>query len=99
MTSDAVATAADRDEQVVSAGELDGRDDVSHPGTADDKRRAPVDHAVPDFAGGLIAGIHGTQQLTAHTAPEGLDGCYLEHGIRALHSGNAQLCHGSPPVR
>src|SRR5438128_7431442 len=63
MTSDAVASATDRDEQVVGTGELDGRDDVGHPGAADDERRAPVDHAVPDFAGGLVAGINGTQQL------------------------------------
>jgi hypothetical protein len=88
MTSDAMAPAADRDEQVVGAGELDGRDDVGHSGAADDERRAPVDHAVPDFAGGLVAGVHGTQQLAAHAGPEGFDGGVREYGIRALRCGD-----------
>src|SRR5438128_10741346 len=97
MTSDAVASATDRDEQVVGTGELDGRDDVGHPGAAHDERRAPVDHAVPDFAGGLVAGVHGTQQLATHAGPESLNGGVREYSVRALRCGDSQLCHGSPP--
>src|SRR5262245_41685309 len=97
MTSDAVATAADRNEQVVSAGELDSRNDIGHSGAADDECWALIDHTVPDFAGRLVARVNGTQQLTPHAAPEGLDGCCLEHAVRALYGGDSQVCHGSPP--
>src|SRR4029450_10452390 len=97
MASDVVAPTAHRDEQLMGAGELDGRDDVGHPGTADNERRVPVDHAIPDFADRVVAGVSGTQQLTTYAAPEGLDGAVLKHGVGALHGGDAQLCHGVPP--
>jgi hypothetical protein len=43
-----VAAAADRDHQLLLAGEAESRDHVVHSGRPHDERRTAVDHAVPD---------------------------------------------------
>ena len=56
-TGGAVAAAFYRDGQAVLAGEVDRGDHVGVAGGADDDRRPPVDHAVPDLPGGIVAGV------------------------------------------
>ena len=41
----------------MGAGELHGAEDISDPGAAEDERRPPVDHAVPDFSCLVIASV------------------------------------------
>ena len=43
-----VPPAANRQRQLMGAGEPDARDDVGHPAARHDQRRTPIDHPVPD---------------------------------------------------
>ena len=47
------------------AGKAHRRHHVGGPGAAGDQPRAPVDHAVPDFAGIVITAVAGAQQRAA----------------------------------
>ena len=60
VPGDAVAAAADGDRELVLAREADGGDHVGRPGTADDERRSPVDHPVPDAARLVVPGLAGS---------------------------------------
>jgi hypothetical protein len=62
---DVVAAAADRDEQVLLAGSVDRGDDVGGVGAAGDRRGVPVDHAVVDRSGGVVAVAGRLDQLAA----------------------------------
>ena len=60
-----VAAAAHRDARVVGAGEGDRARDVLRARAAHDQRRVPVDHAVVDGAGLVVAGVAGTDDASA----------------------------------
>jgi hypothetical protein len=79
-----VAAAAHRHQELMGVGELDRADDIGHPGTASDERRALVDHAVPDLAGISVAGVAGTEQLPAQADLQGFDGSLLDDAIRPV---------------
>ncbi len=54
---DAVAAAADGDDELLLAGEAERSDDVVSAGRLHDQRRPPVDRAVPDRARRVVAGV------------------------------------------
>ena len=68
---DVVAAAADGERQSVLGGEADRGGDVGGVGAAGDHGRALVDHAVPDAAGGLVAGWSGVMTSPAQAFGEG----------------------------
>jgi hypothetical protein len=63
-----VATAADRDRQLVIAAEPERANDVVGVRAAGDQRGTPIDHAVPDRARVVVVGVTGAN----HAAGEGL---------------------------
>ena len=77
----AMATPADRHDQVMGPGEGDRRDDVGDAGAADNQRGAPVDHAIMNAAGAVVVGIAGTEQRAAHLGLE-----LLQRGRRERRS-------------
>jgi hypothetical protein len=60
-TTAIVAATTHGDEHVVIAGEMDCGDDVGDIGAPHDQARMPVNHAIIDLAGRLIASIVGLQ--------------------------------------
>jgi hypothetical protein len=68
-----VPAAAHRERQAVVAREADAVDHVRRAGAAGDQRRAAVDHAVPDHAGGVVALVAGFEQAAAQAGPQGRD--------------------------
>ena len=81
-----VPAAADGDEQVLAARELDRAHDVGDAGAADDQRRPPVVGAVPDRARLVVALVGGPDELAAQAL--------LELGERrvAEHVGGGRFC-------
>ena len=82
--------------------------DVGGAGAAGDQRGPPVDHRVPDRAGGVVAVIARPEQLAAQTRPELLDSLLRQlgnrcHGLLRMpyrHStarmrGSGSACHAS----
>src|SRR5207245_1902260 len=69
-TGDAVAPAADRNDEIVLAGEADRRDDVLDTGAPRDERGMAVGHRVPDDAAGVALTIARLDQLAAKAIPE-----------------------------
>jgi len=70
---DAVATAPDRDDELLLPGETERRDDVFGARRPHDQRRPPVDHAVPDRTRRVIARVVGPYDLPGESpgqAPE-----------------------------
>jgi hypothetical protein len=61
----AVATAADRDDEVVLACETDRRDDVLDPRAPRDKRRAPVCDRVPNDPACVVLAIARLDELSS----------------------------------
>ena len=59
-----MAPASDGDSQPITPGDFHGANNIGRPGTADNHRRAPVKHAVPQFADLVVGGVAGTQQIT-----------------------------------
>ena len=55
----AVSTTANGDLELLAARELDGGDDVGDARAANDERRTPVDHPVPDGPSRVVAGSPG----------------------------------------
>ncbi len=84
---DAVRAAAHRERQVVAAREADRRDHVGGARTAHDQRRAAfVEHAVPDVAGLLVAGVAGGDHLALHGLAKLLHRRFPDHrGDRCTH--------------
>ena len=83
---DAVTAAPHGDDQLLLAGEPDGRGDVVGARRPDDQAGPAVDHAVPDHPRGVVAGI-----LRAHDfAPESV-GQFAE----IVHSARETLCRGA----
>jgi hypothetical protein len=50
-----VAAATQRNQQVVRTGEIDAVNHVGYLGTPRNQGWAPVDHAIKDFAGRIVA--------------------------------------------
>ena len=67
---DAVAPAANRNDEIVLAGEADRRDDVHDTSAPRDEREMAVGHCVPDDAAGVVLAIAGLDQLAAKAIPE-----------------------------
>jgi len=57
-----VATTSHRDQKFVLLGEIDGIDDVGNATTARDQRRSPINHAVPDLPGVIVASLAGAEK-------------------------------------
>ena len=60
---DAVAAAPDGDDELLLTGEAEGRDDVVGARRPHDQRGPTVDHAVPDRARLVVAGVVGAHDL------------------------------------
>src|SRR5262249_39523856 len=80
---DVMAAAPDRYEQVVLPREADRVDHVVGAGTADDQRRAPVDHGVVDPAGLGVGRVAGLDQRAAQPRGEGGHGAAVEVNLLA----------------
>ncbi len=74
-----VPAAADGDEQVLAAREVDRAHDVGDAGAADDQRRPPVVGAVPDRARLVVAVVVGADELAAQALLELAERCLAEH--------------------
>ena len=64
---DAVAAAPNRDDELLLTGEAEGRDDVVGAGRPHDQGRPTVDHAVPDRARIVVAGVVGAHDLAGES--------------------------------
>lgn len=97
VAADVVVAPAHRHKEVVRAGEGDRGDHVADPGAADDQRRALVDHAIPDPAGGVVAVVPRADDLAAQAGREILDGAL----VQGDHPGRHHLLveHDVPPSR
>ena len=74
-----VPAAADGDEQVLAAREVDRAHDVGDAGAADDQRRPPVVGAVPDRARLVVAVVLGPDELAAQALLELAERRLAEH--------------------
>jgi hypothetical protein len=92
-----VAAASHRHQQVVGTGEVDCRDDIGGPGAAGDERRVAVDHAVPDFAGVIVALVARTQEWATQACLKFLHRGFLEDRLLPCGGDDSQLCHSFPP--
>ena len=71
VTGSAVTPAAQRHQQALLAREVDRVPHIRNPTAARHQCRAPIDVAVPDPAGVLIAGIADADQLTPEHSTQG----------------------------
>jgi len=62
---DVVPAGADGDDELVPAGEAEACDHVRRAGAANDEGRPPVDHPVPDRAGGVVGVVAGDDERAA----------------------------------
>jgi hypothetical protein len=67
---DVVTAAFDRERHAVGACEVDAGDDVGSAEAAEHGSRAPVDHAVPEGAGGVVGGIGRRQKRATNLRSE-----------------------------
>ena len=67
---DAVAAAADGDDELLLTGEAERSDDVVGVGRPNDQRRATVDHAVPDRARRVVTGVVRAHDLTGESVAQ-----------------------------
>ena len=78
---DAVAAAPDGDDELLLTGEAEGRDDVVGACRPHDQRGPTVDHAVPDRARLVVAGVVGAHDLARESvgqlAQVALSHCHL----------------------
>jgi hypothetical protein len=81
-------TTADRYEKAVFARKANTADDIGRAGTARDQRRALVDHAVPDLAGGIVALIFGAQQFAAKVGCELVDYRVIDNPFSSIRGGD-----------
>ena len=93
---DVVATAADRNQRALVAGEIHRRRDVGCAGTAHDDGRPPVDHRVPDGARGVVAVVPAAQHGAADTGLQHIDR-FLRQGGRRSRQRRQIECHRSTP--
>jgi hypothetical protein len=78
----------------VGAGEAHRRDDIGQSGAARNQRRAPVDHAVPDFPGFVVPRVAWAEQWAAQAGPKSVH-CGAVEGRRfAGDRGNSEISHG-----
>ena len=84
---DAVAAGANGQQQAVFGSEADGRGHLGRGAAAHDEGRPPVDGAIPDGAGFVVAGIAGTQDL-AEARLQGL-------AVARMGGGKEVRVHGS----
>src|SRR3954467_10891697 len=73
-----MASAAHRKQKPLLAGKIHRLNDIGDAVAADDQRRTPVDHAIPNLARLLIAGISWTEQFATQTRPQGLHCAVVE---------------------
>ena len=74
----AVPAAADRDVESLVAAEADGRDDVGDIGGRTIERRTPVDHAVLDAPGVLVAGVFRADDVPAEGGLQALERALID---------------------
>jgi hypothetical protein len=67
-----VATASDRNEQIIRPRKLHGANDIGNPGTAGDQTRMFIDAGVPDTSRRVITGVGWQDNLAAEIAPESI---------------------------
>jgi hypothetical protein len=97
MTGHPMPAPAPREQQVVVTREVDCRRDVVGCYAAGDKRRAPVDHAVPDLARRVVARVPGSDELTSQARGEVVDCRARKVGFRTLNRHSRDACRGPPP--
>jgi hypothetical protein len=73
VASDVVRPAANRHQELVLAGELDGPNDVDDSRAARDQRRTLVDGPVPHLAGTLVSLVRGEHELPSKRDSERLE--------------------------
>ena len=69
----AVSTTPNGKLEILTVGELHGSDDVGDTGAADDERRTPIDHPIPDGARLVVARVGGRDDLTSGALAKFLD--------------------------
>jgi len=92
-TGHAVAPAPYGDLEVVGAGEAHRRDHVGHARAAGDAGRMAVNRAIPDPAGGVVAGAGRQQQLSAERSAD------VDRRRFAYYRGRSHAGNVSWPVR
>jgi hypothetical protein len=65
-----VASTPHGDDKLAFPGEADGHSHVAGTRRPDNQRRAAVDHAVPDYASRVVAGIAGAHDLAHESISE-----------------------------
>src|SRR5271156_3776049 len=96
-----VAAAPHCHQNLVRAGEVDGIDDVGHSLAAGDQCGPPVDHAVPDPASILVAGLARAEQRTLQRRFEVVDNGFLQNGAHQVGTPNFDhllIGHDGPPL-
>src|SRR6516225_5874408 len=61
------------------AAKFNGGDDVRHIGAVGDQKRPTVDHAIVDFARGVITRVALFDELSAQAGFEGSNGSFVQH--------------------
>jgi hypothetical protein len=84
VTRDAVAATADRELEVVVAGEQDGMGDVAGVRGADDGKRRGVDCRLVDLAAGLVVDVTGENEASIEAAGEGVEIGRVDVGARGV---------------
>ena len=83
VAREAMTTTTNSDGKVLTACELDSRDDIGNVGAADDQGRVLVYHPIPDPTGALIALVARADQFAVQTFLEVLKGIsvyrYVKH--------------------
>ena len=97
---DAVAAAPNGDDELLLTGEAEGCDDVVGAGRPHDQRRPTVDHAVPDCARSVVAGVVGAHDLARESvgqlAQVGRSHCHRPLLHDGLHRLAAECCEIRP---
>jgi hypothetical protein len=97
VAADAVPAAPHRERQPRSAGELERRDHIGGAGAAEDRRRPPVDYAVPEPAGRVVGGLARPQDLAAQRRAQPVQRPGREPGKGLGARRRRNWLHGTPP--
>jgi hypothetical protein len=93
MAGDVVAAAAHGNEQLFVARELDRMDDIGGAEATHHEAGPPVDHGVPDRAGGVVTILSGQCDNAAQLAAQGCNSVLRDAFGRHLGRADGQVCH------
>ena len=87
ISRDIVASAFDREQQVVLAGEVHRSDYIGRAGTPYDDPGFSVDHVVPDRPSLLVVGLSWEESITAKSGGELLNRLLVDLAYLLCHGG------------